>query len=117
MTDNNKLAAIEDGLFVIGSTKDGMSESHTRHKKVRWLIDKVRQLRDENESACEKIKELGVMLENANTAIGTWKGEYARGRADERRDICRWMSKFKWLVDDVPHIERGEHVAEVKDAT
>lgn len=107
MTNEERLAWIEANSYLYP----------TSIADLRWLIAEVRRLTDENESACEKIKELGVMLENANTAIGTWKGEYARGRAEERKQIVKWIklaygSLADWMVQ---RIKRGEHV-EATDA-
>lgn len=42
------------------------------------------------------------------------QAEYARGRADERRDVIKFLrDNTKWKSFDA--IERGEHVAEGKD--
>lgn len=83
MTIDENLAAIERDLFLVSNSgpRGPFCQSHVNHDDVRWLIAEVRRL----------------------------QGEYARGRAEERRDITKWMldRKFTFPIN----IEHGEHVA------
>lgn len=91
MTTNDRLAAIEENM--------PDSFAFIDHRDVRWLIAEVRDLTSENESVWEKVRELEVRLENANTAIGTWKGEYARGRADAVDSIVKLIQATGGRLD------------------
>lgn len=110
MTTEERLAAIENELSLRGVT--GWHGS-------RWLIAEVRRLTDQrNEAVAEAPTIIAKACDEA----------YARGRADERQSILQMIRTnfscsgydIKRTIERGVHlkleaIERGEHVAEVKD--
>lgn len=105
-TIERKLAAIE--ALPEGTYRDtkgiGWHGTVVGPSELEWLIAEVRRLTEDNTD-----------IHSCREAIS--EHEYARGRADELKAVLAMIKdRFACSGYDIKRvIERGEHVAEVKD--
>lgn len=98
MTDSERLAAIEANLF----------RFPTSFNDVRWLVAEVRRLQGAIVDIGKQSND--IILKMTNDAIERADDEYARGRADERRDAVAYLNRADRASGLAKDIEFCEHL-------